>query len=322
MKHPYLIDLNDKDNWLYPVEIFRPDGTKGEDQRTIHMGIGEHRTLCVTDSVMYPNKPGDIHCHEHQQGYEDFFVDSGGLNIIVNGKAAFVGPGNIIHLQPYEAHGMEFKYPTKYRGFFHDLKNSDNAPELALLREKRPDAAKDPDFFKFMTKNFDMAPREKPVYEEAPPEQVPAVRNINRPMMEFNLDGVTMKMITARWENGGICEMWAAEMEPGFHAEWVDMPAETEMYYVTKGRVKFTVYDEEFEATPECVVKIPKFAAHSLVALENSVVYDVAGTTRWQAFFQDRASILQYDPERAKKPETMEELKAKFGCQIKSCGLY
>ena len=144
MKHPYLIDLNDKENWLYPIEIFGPDGTKGEDQRTINMGEGEHRLLCVTDSLMYPSKPGEIHCHEHQIGYEDFFVDGGGLDIIVNGKRTFVGPGNIIHLQPYEGHGMVFKAPTKYRGFFHDLKNSDNSSVLAILREKRPDVAKDP----------------------------------------------------------------------------------------------------------------------------------------------------------------------------------
>jgi hypothetical protein len=30
---------------------------------------------------------------------------------------------------------------------------------------------------------------------------------------------------------------------------------------------------------------------------------------------------LKYDPERAKKPETMAGLKAKFRCHIKSCGL-
>lgn len=321
MKHPYLMDLNDQENWLYPIEIFGPDGSKGEDQRTINMGEGEHRLLCVTDSLMYPNKPGDIHCHEHQFGYEDFFVDSGGLDIITNGKSAFVGSGNIIHLQPYEAHGMNFKYPTKYRGFFHDLNNSDNSPVLAILREKRPDVAKDPDFFKFVTSKFDSLMREKPVYVEVPPEQMSSVRNISRPMMEFKLEGVSMKMLTARWENGGVNELWAAEMEPGFHAEWVDLPAETEMYYVTEGKVTFKVYDDEFEAYPECVVKIPKFASHSIVAQTKAVMYDIAGLTRWQALLQDRTSILQYDPERAKKPETMAELKAKFGCQIKSYGL-
>lgn len=321
MKHPYLIDLCDKDNWLYPIEIFSPDGSKGEDQRTIHMAEGAHRELCVTDSLMYPSPPGQIHCHEHQFGYEDFFVDGGGLDIIVNGKGAFVGPGNIIHLQPYEAHGMIFRHPTKYRGFFHDLRNSDNSTVLSILRKKRPDLAKDPEFFKFVTSFFDSQQREKPVYVEVPPEQMACVRNIARPMMTFALEGVTMKMLTGRWENGGVNELWAAEMEPGFHAEWVELPGETEMYYVTEGQIEFSVYDETFVATPECVVKIPKFAAHSIKALTKSVMYDIAGKTRWQALLQDRASILQYDPERAKKPETMESLKARFGCQIKSWGL-
>ena len=109
-------------------------------------------------------------------------------------------------------------------------------------------------------------------------------------------------------------------MEPGFYAEWVEYPLETEMYYVTAGEVEFTVYDETFVAYPECVVKIPKFASHSIVAKSNAVMYDIAGKTRWYAFLQDRSSILYYEPERAKKPETMAALKEKFGCMIKKIG--
>ncbi|NLO47576.1 MAG: cupin domain-containing protein [Clostridiales bacterium] len=323
MKHPYLIDLNDRENWLYPIELFGPDGHKGEDQRTINMPEGPHKELCVTDSVMYPgksSKPSELHCHEHRIGYEDFFVDSGGLDLYINGKKTYVAPGNIIHLQPYEAHGMNFRAPTKYRGFFHDLGNSDNSPVIAILRAKKPNAMQDPNFTKYMMGPGDIYMREAPEWVEVPPEQCPNVRNISRPMAEFKLDGATMKMITARWENGGVNELWGVEMEPGFYAEWVEYPLETEMYYVTAGEVEFTVYDETFVAYPECVVKIPKFASHSIVAKSNAVMYDIAGKTRWYAFLQDRSSILYYEPERAKKPETMAALKEKFGCMIKKIG--
>ena len=323
MKHPYLIDLNNSENWLYPIELVGADGVKGEDQRTINMGVGEHRLFHVTDSVMYPHAVGGpVFYHEHHVGFEIFFVDSGGLDLYANDTKAYVPPGSILFLQPYVAHAMAIREPTKFRGFFHDLKQSDNAPELAILRANRPEFERNADFLRdFVFINFDSGSREMPDFKEIPVEQMSAVRNIERPMAAYELEGVTMKMLTARWENNGVCELWAAEMKAGFKAEWVEFPNEMEMYYVTAGEVKFKVFDDEFIAYPECVVKIPKFASHSITALTDSVMYDIGGQTRWQALLQDRASILKFDPERAAKPETMEELKTKFKCQIKSFGM-
>ncbi len=79
--------------------------------------------------------------------------------------------------------------------------------------------------------------------------------------------------------------------------------------------------DEEFTAYPECLVKIPKFADHSLQVLSKAVMYDIGGLTRWQALLEDYTSIRTYDPDRAKDPEAMERLKAKYGCLIQSFGV-
>jgi mannose-6-phosphate isomerase-like protein (cupin superfamily) len=323
MKHPYLIDLNNEENWLNPQVLRRPDGTPGEDQRTINIGEGVHRLFCVTDSIMYPSdlKNSVMHFHEHTEGYEYFFVDSGGMDLYVDCKKTYVAPGSIIFFQPLQAHGMSFRAPSKYRGVFHDMKNSDTANERAILRKNRPEVVNAPDYFKrFVASQHDTVMREPFPCEEVPVEQVSAVRHIDRPLIQFKLDGVTMKMITARWENGGVNEMWAAEMAPGFHAEWVEYPAENEMYYITEGEIEFKVYDEVFTAYPECFVKIPLYASHRIKAVKKSVMYDIGGLTRWQALLQDRSGILN-DPERAKDPEVMEWLKAKYGCQIESYGL-
>jgi mannose-6-phosphate isomerase-like protein (cupin superfamily) len=232
-----------------------------------------------------------------------------------------VGPGSIVFFQPTQAHGMSFREPSKYRGVMHDFKNSDTARERALLKQKRPDIAKSPDYMpRFVSPKFDSSMREAFPCVEVPVEQVSAVRHIKRPLETYKLDGVTMKLITARWENGGVNEMWAAEMEPGFYAEWVEFPTENEMYYVTEGEIKFKVYDEEFTAYPECFVKIPLYASHSIEAVKKSVMYDINGLPRWQAYLQDRAAILN-DPARANHHELLESLKAKYGVQIKRIGL-
>ena len=319
MKHPYLMDLNDAESWLYPIELKEPDGYKGEDQRTIHMPQGPDRLFCVTDSVMYPPSPDreiDLHCHEHAHGWEDFFVDSGGLDLYVNGKKTFVAPGNIIHLQPYEAHGMRFHAPTKYRGFMHGIANSDFAPELAIIREKIPDAFTDPELPRARLGGGDFFPRETPIWEEIPVERCSSVRNIDRPFAAFSLDGLTVKIITTRWENGGLCEMAAVEMDKGYAAKTGKYTYHLELYYVTAGQVEFDVFGEVFTAGPECVVKVPKLLPFSIKALTDSVMYDVGGLPRWQAYLLDRASILQYAPERAKDPKEFAALRDKFGVQL------
>jgi mannose-6-phosphate isomerase-like protein (cupin superfamily) len=324
MKHPYLIDIKDPQYWLYPTNGYDSDGGIMEEQRTLSMPEGVHRTFCFTDSLMYPSKDvnGDaVFLHEHHQGYETFFVESGGLDFYIDGKKCFVGKGSIIHIQPYEVHGMNFRDYTIYRGVFHDWNCIDDAVATGTLEQHYPDAKKDPKFFGLLISNIDLHGRERADFVEVPVGEVPAVRNPDKPMAQFKLDGVTMKMLTARWENGGINELWRAEMAPGFHAEWDDFPTTPELFYVVEGQVRFKIYDDEFVAGPDSLVKIPKYAPHSIKALSSSAMYDLGGTTRWYAFLQDRASILKYDPDRAKKPETMSALKAKFGCQIKSFGL-
>lgn len=318
MAYKYLIDLNNEADWLYPIVIQNPDGTVGEYQRTICLPEGEHRVFAVTDSVMCKTQDGKLHYHEHHEGYELFFVDSGGMDIIMNGKRGRIDPGNILFIQPYEAHGMYFHEDTKYRGFFHDLKNLDNAEAAALLRGANPDYAKDPSFRMEMMMPGDHYDREEPEYVVVPPEEHPNIRSIRRPMAEFELAGASLKMITARWENGGVCENWAAELPAGFCAESVPFPGEGALYYVTAGEIRFRVLGEEFTARPECIVKIPELAAYTLEAVTDAVIYDVGGLPRWYAYLQDRSSILHYAPERAEDPAVFEELRKKYGIQIAS----
>ena len=91
-------------------------------------------------------------------------------------------------------------------------------------------------------------------------------------------------------------------------------PPLRELLYVRSGKVKFTVLGQEFIADDECVVNIPRFAPHSLEALEHSEVYDLGGQTYWSLFFQSYAYIRTKEPERL-TPETVEALKKKFQVQ-------
>jgi quercetin dioxygenase-like cupin family protein len=316
MKHKYLIDMTNKDNWMYPTNGYSADGSISEEQRTINLPEGIDRMYAFTDSVMYPSPPPDgksVFMHSHKDGYETFFVESGGMDLYIDNQKAYVGPGSIVHLQPYEPHGMTFHKHTIYRGMFHDWNCIDDSVATNLLESYYPDAKKDAEFFSLLLSNIDMVMHEPAVYNEVPVEQMRPVRHPDRPLTQFSLEGVTMKMLTARWENGGKKELWRFEMKKGFRVEWEGHPAMQDMFYVQSGRIKFKVYDSEFEAAKDCLVKIPKYAPHSFEVLEDADMYDVGGQAHWFLFLSDWFSLRKYAPERAADPEEMKKLKKKYG---------
>jgi len=90
--------------------------------------------------------------------------------------------------------------------------------------------------------------------------------------------------------------------------------------YVQSGRIKFKVYEEEFVATRDCLVKLPKYAPRSLEVLEDASMYDVGGQTYWYLYLCDLFSMMKHAPERADDPEEMAKIKKKYNCLIKSVG--
>ena len=323
MTHPYFMDFNSEDSWMYTTKFMRPNGDKGEDQRTLNLPEGPDRLFYITDSVMFPPSPGstaaDLHCHEHYVGWEVFFVDEGNMDLYVNGMKVFVEEGSILHIQPYEAHAMRFHSPVKYRLFAHGLTINPYTEVIPTLYERDPNFREDPEYPAMAQRggsDTGSFGRELPIWEEVPVEKCASVRHISRPMATFELEGVTAKMISARWENGGVCEMWAYEMKKGFTTKTKKYSTLPQLYYVTAGQVKFTVFDEEFIAKPGCVVRVPKLANCAIEAKTDAVVYDTGGLPRMQAYMLDRASILKYDPDRAKDPATFDKLREKFGVQL------
>ena len=177
----------------------------------------------------------------------------------------------------------------------------------ALLREKRPDARKQPDFPKVGPVLPDIIRAEDPVdWPRVSWEEMDCVRHISRPLAVERFDGVTMKMLIARWETGGVKEVWAAEMEKGFCAESNPYPLKTEMLYVTEGEIKVTVYDDTFIAHKECIVKLPKYGEYRIEALSDAVVYDVGGQVAGERQF-DRRHPAQFDEGAVGLHETVVE---------------
>lgn len=326
MASEFLFDLKDpKKSWRGVAHSYFPNGEVSSTVGSIVDPEGPHLLYWMLDTVMH-KVPAEIDVdkvhmpHYHKAGYETFFVDSGSVYIFINGQKALAKKGDIVHLQAGQAHGMGFVEEVKWRGTYHDYVVPKEVGEVGNIARHMPELADDPEL-KALNPGMDNIKLEPFVFTEVPAEQCLAIKNPSRPWAQYELPGVTMKVIVERWENGGVKEMCCAVMQPGFTAEWVKFPKLRELLYVRRGKVKFKVMNDEFIADDECVVNIPKFAPHSLEVLEEAEVYDLGGQTYWSLFLQNYASIRANDPARFAKPEVIEELKAKFDCPIKSIGM-
>jgi hypothetical protein len=154
---------------------------------------------------------------------------------------------------------MDLSSTVKFSSAYLTTECADDSLATSTLEAHYPDAKKDTKFFSLLCSNIDLHMRGIADCVEVPAEEVPSVKDPMNPMATFEFDGAVMKMITARWENGGKKEIWLAEMEPGFYAEWDDYPVIQDLFYVTEGKIMFKVYDTEFIAEKDCLVKIPKY---------------------------------------------------------------
>ena len=114
-------------------------------------------------------------------------------------------------------------------------------------------------------------------------------------------------------------------MRPGgnegrLHLPWGYHPTR-EQYYVRSGKVKLTVFGEEYVAGKACLVNVPRLAPFTLTALEDAEVYDMGGQTKWFAFLQDYESVRTYDPARLADKAALQALKDKYGIPLESMGM-
>mgnify|MGYP001184571897 CR=1 FL=1 len=318
MKHKYLINLLDPADYLSVSQMFNPEtGALEEDQRIISLPEGRHLMFDFVDTIMY----GTARYHEHSVGWETFFITTGCCDLTVRGKTCRLVPGDIIHVQPWMGHQMSFPEPTVYRGIFHDINMSVTLKNLAYIREVNPKQLEGLASFQRYLLRADNIIRETPVSVRVDKSEVPEVRTPDRPLGVYELEGVTMKQYTGRWENNGLTELWKAEMEDGFTVEFFEDNPNTDMFYIIDGEVRFKVAGEEFTATHDCLVKIPPYAPRSFTANGKAIMFDLAGLTHWLDLLEDCASIKTNNPARLNDRDAMAALKEKYNCHVASFGI-
>ena len=326
-KNEFLFDLKTPETtWKGISHSYFPNGEVSSDVGSITSAEGPHGLYWCLDTVMHKNPP-DMDAsqtrmpHFHWRGYETFFVDSGSLWLFVGGLKAKAQKGDIVQLQAGQPQGMFFLEDVKWRGTYHDFETYAEAMDVGRVKRMMPELKDDPELNALSARGFmDSNPMEPFLWKEVPTEQCPAIKNPNRPHAAYEFPGCSFRIVVERWENGGVKELDCAMMEPGFTAQWVKYPPIRELFYLRKGKVKFSICGKEFIADDECVINAPRFAPRSIEVLEPSEMYDLGGQPYWSLFLQNYASIKHYDPNRL-TPEKLQELKNRFHIQIESIGM-
>lgn len=326
MASEFLFDLKHPETtWRGSSKTYFPNGDVSSEAGLVTDPEGPHRLYWVLDTVMHKVPEGTeldaVHMpHFHRAGYETFFVDSGSVWIYINGQKALAKKGDIVHLQAGQAHGMGFCEEVKWRGTYHDYVVPNEMNDVLRVMAHMPERKDDPELVA-LNPGMDNTKLERMFAQEVPAEQCMAIKNPARPHAAYEFPGLSFRVVVERWENGGTKELCCAIAEPGFTAEWVKYPPLRELFYVRKGKVKFTIMGEEVIADDECVVNVPKFAPHSLEVLEQAEIYELGGQSMWSLFLQNYSSIRCFDPERFAKPETVEALKQKFNIPVARIGM-
>ena len=325
--YTFLYDLKTPETtWRGSGKHTWPSGKVASEAGLITDAVGPHGLYWFLDTIMH-EVPEEMRAtwqmpHYHVHGYETFFVDSGSLYLFINGQRVLCKPGDIVHLQAGQAHGMLFMEETKWRGTYHDFEVYPENTDIGRVKQFMPELKDDPELNALAYRGeMDSVVLPEPfVYKDVPVEQCLAVKHMDRPHASYEFPGCSVKVLVERWENGGTKELIGAVCEPGFTAEWVKYPKLRELLYVRKGKVKFTILGQEIIADDECILDIPRFAPHKLEVLEKAEIYDVVGQSCWSLFLQAYNSICTLNPDK-KTPEYIEKLKKRFDIQIDKIGM-
>ena len=323
MKYRYLIEFDNPDHAYYSSSFDSPEGERMENVSMLTLpDVSGHRFFAMTANEWPYRKNQDQQMyHHHQVGYETFFIKEGSLDLHINGKRCFVKAGSIVNYRPYEMHAMTIHETVVSRGFFQNYDSLDSVVEMRLLESYDPDARK---------KMMESRPPEEAMsdfhineymdYEKVPVEQVYSVKHPDRPQATFDFDGVKAKLLLARWDLGGLREVWRFEMEKGFHAESVDYPGHRSLIYLTDGAVEVKIYDDEFVADKECLIDIPKNLKYTIKAKTDAKMYEVGGLSGWYNFMHDYTAVKKNNPDKFNDEKYIADLKKKNQIFIKSCG--
>lgn len=311
MKHKYLINAYDQNDWLFELD----DGTECVHQFTLPVGPYEKNEMSDTiyhagDSAAY---------HQHAEGYETFFIVKGAVEVNIRSKRCVLSPGDIIHLVPNTPHGFVYlEEGTVWRELFQGVNMAQGTVNKNHIKDNFDGLYFQPEFrrkYLGLAKNI---ARQAPVCQDVPKESLHEIRTPDFAFNQYNFPGVELKLKVGRWECANVKEIWHASLKKGVKIAWDEPYGEWELFYVTEGKIKFTVMGEEFVAGPDSIVHIPPYHTHSIEVLEDGALYDCGCPVNLLALLEDYTAFMAREPARLEEKQALRDFLFQYNCHVTS----
>jgi len=307
MQHKYVINCYDSNDWLFQLD----DGI--EDSRHFTLPLGEFEKNEMSDTLYHEG--GVVPYHQHNKGYETFYIARGSVEAIVRGKRCLLGVGDILHLAPTTPHAFKYlEEGTVWRELFQEIHMVYRAKNKHWINENYEGLYMDPVFRAKYMKNELL--REEPVcIQDVDKSELHEVRTHDFGFSVFSFDGIELRHKVGRWECNNVKEIWQAIMQKGVKVGWSMLHSEPELFLVEKGAVKLTVMGEEYIARADSVIDIPPYYPFTIEVLEDdSIIYDLDCSAHMLSMLEDLQSVRKNDPHRIDTPEKLHAFMEKYSC--------
>ena len=268
-----------------------------------------------------------IEYHEHDQGSETFFVTQGKFLCCCMGRGFYMGPGDILHIQPWMGHGFVPAEPeSRLNILFTGMDQQVITQNWKRLLECYPGVYEDLAFKgKFREFNGSVTSRTLPAPSEVPKEQIQQLRPAGTCLRSHSFDGIDLRLKVARYETEGVKEIWDLHMMPGFYCKWDDFLPEFRLFYVKSGKVRCSVKTSStetlvFDAMEENIVAIPPYTPFEFEVIEEARMFDMDCAARLQDLCEEIGSLLQSDPGKAEDKAALLPLFKEYGFNCTDVG--
>lgn len=313
----YLVRCEEASDWVRHVD----EGTQIVNDFYLPQGPFEKNEM--SDTIYHAGTK--VNYHEHSQGYETFFIARGSVECTIRGKKAVAQTGDIVHLPPYTPHGFVFlEEGTIWRELFQEINMQQGILNKNMILKHYPDLYEDPEFIGMYREANGSFVREKEVQDIAPvvpKSEIPEIREPGFAWARHCGDGWELKLKVGRFECNGAKEVWEANLDEGITIEYQDPHPYFELYYITKGKVRFTILegfvDEAvFVAEAGSIVRIPPYAKHKIEVVEAAQLFDNGCEIRLMSMLEDLAAIRTARPQVLEDPVMKKKLLRKYKCFV------
>ena len=322
MKNEFLIRMEQ------PEDCVRVSDKDGIYYRMFHDPVTELEKNEIDCMQFHVPAEKLVDYHEHSRGTETFFISQGKFLCNCMGRGFTMGPGDILHIQPWMGHSFipiepESRLNIMFMGI--DQQYSITTPRFRIA-ENFPGVFENPEFVKkFRAVNGGAGARTVPVQDDFPKEQVHQLRPHGYGLREHNYDGIKMLLKIAKYETEGVKEVWDLHMKPGFFCEWDNFLPEYRVLYVKSGKLKCWVKTSateklEFFAEKENIIFIPPYNPFGFEVIEDATVYDMDCCARLQDLCEEIEAFTAKNDSTFPGKEKLLEMSESFDFNITDVG--